>query len=96
MVLTVAIIAQINGYYSTQKSIKFLEILEKELIFYFFNGSKNGFNYSDLSSIEITKDTWLGGIFEITLKSGEVKKFRNKIKNKDQALKLIQQKLKKL
>lgn len=96
MVLTVAIIAQINGYYSTQKSIKFLEILEKKLTFYFFNGSKNEFNYSDLSSIKIAQDTWLGGIFKITLKSGEIKKIRNKIKNKEQALEIIQRKLREL
>jgi hypothetical protein len=95
MILVLAIIVQINGYFSTQKSIKFLEILEKKLTFYFFNGSKNEFNYSDLSLIKITQDNWLGGIFEVTLKSREVKKFRNKIKNKDEALKLIQQNLKK-
>jgi hypothetical protein len=93
MILTLAIIAQINGYYSTQKSIKLLEILEHELTFYFFNGNKNRFNYSELSSIKITKDIWLGGIFEITLESGEIKKIRNKIKNKHQALELIQKKL---
>lgn len=95
MILTLAIIAQINGYYGTQKSIKLLEILEQKLTFHFFNGSKNQFNYYDLSSIKITKDIWLGGIFEITLKSGEIKKIRNKIKNKEQALEIIQQKLKK-
>ena len=80
MILTLAIIAQINGYYSTQKSIKLLEILEHELTFYFFNGNKNRFDYSELSSIKITKDIWLGGIFEITLKSREIKKSETKSK----------------
>ena len=87
------VLFQIVGWDITNKHIKILEILEDKIVFSLFNGKVFEFNYNDIKSISLINDVWLGLIFEISLVSGEKVKIRERIKNKHQALELIQKKL---
>lgn len=91
--LGIIVLFQVVGWNVTNKDIKTLEILEDKLTFTLFSGRIFEFNYSDIKSISPFKDVWLGPIFEITLVSGEKVKIRERLKNKQQALELIQKKL---
>ena len=84
---------QIVGWDITNKHIKILEILEDKIVFSLFNGKVFEFNYNDIKSISLINDMWLGPIFEISQVSGEKVKIRERLKNKHQALELIQKKL---
>lgn len=81
----------LNGYYSTQKSTKLLEILESKLIFNFFNRKTLELNYLDISCLNYTQDIFKN--FQFTLKNGEIKAVYASVKNKQQAFELIQQKI---
>jgi hypothetical protein len=94
--LGLIIFCQVIGYLETNRNIHFLFIKGNSIIIKLFNGKSIKFNYSQLLSVNITKDLYLGEVFEFTFKSGEIKKIRSKIKNKQQALTLIQQKIQEL
>jgi hypothetical protein len=91
--LAIIVLFQIVGWDITNKHIKILEILEDKIVFSLFNGKVFKFNYSDIKSISLVNDVWLGLIFEIILVSEERVKIRERLKNKHQALELIQKKL---
>ncbi|MFT6332589.1 MAG: hypothetical protein ACJAW3_000931 [Lentimonas sp.] len=83
---------QIVCYFATRSSTKLLQVLDKKLIFTFFNGKILELNYSDVKSLEMTKDSF--GQFQFTLKNGEIKTPRTTIKDKQKAFDLITQRIK--
>jgi hypothetical protein len=64
-------IFQISGYLSTNKRPKLLKIEDDFFIFYFFRAPSLKLLYSDIESLEYTKDIFKN--FEFTLKNGEKK-----------------------
>lgn len=91
--LGMIILFQIIGWDITNKHIKILEIVENKIVFTLFSGKVFEFNYANIKSVNLVKDIYLGPVFEIVLNSGEKIKIRDRLKNKHQALELIQQKL---
>lgn len=91
--LGIIVLFQVVGWNITNKHIKILEILEDKLTFTLFSGRVFEFNYNEIKSISLVNDVWLGSIFEIILTSEEKVKIRDQLKNKQQALELIQKKL---
>lgn len=91
--LGMIILFQIIGWDITNKHIKILEIVENKIVFTLFSGKVFEYNYTDTKSVSLVKDIYLGPVFEIVLNSGEKIKIRDRLKNKHQALEIIQKKL---
>jgi ribosome-binding factor A len=81
------------GYFEVNKNIRFLQINDNFLTIDLFKGQKIELSYVDIVSVQITKDLYLGEVFEFFLKTGNKYKIRSQIKNKHQALELIQKRL---
>ncbi len=88
---TVCLYGQLIGYFVARDYVKSLELLDDELIFNLFNKTKIKLKFSEIHSLEYTNDMFKN--FEFILKNGEKKIIYATIKNKHQALKLIQQKI---
>lgn len=94
MVLIIILFAQVNLYFASSGCVHILEIKDHFAVFNLFSFRKDKivkFNYSELKSLELTKDVYEN--FEFTLKSGEKKVILVAIKNKQQAFDLINQKI---
>ncbi len=90
--LGICLYAQLIGYFVSRNHTKLLEISDNNLIFNSFNGTKIELKYSEIQSLEYTKDMFKN--FEFTLINGEKKIIYPTVTNKHQAFELIQQKLK--
>ena len=93
LILFVPILAlHIVSFFDTQKAIKNLVIEDNYLSYELFNKQKEKILYTDIYSFLHTNDSFKN--FEIKLKSGEKKIVYPTIKNKEEAFKLIQEKVK--
>ena len=89
--LGLTLIAQLNGYYTTQQYPKTLSLKNGYLIFHFFNKKKLELKYSEIEFVFFTQDIFKN--FEFIFKNGDKKIVYAAIKNKEEALKLIQKKI---
>ena len=91
LLIAILFISQIGGYFDTQKAIKSLALEDQSLLYELFNKQKEKILYTDILSFSYTNDAFKN--FEITLKNGEKKVIYPTIKKKEEAFKLIQQKI---
>jgi len=89
--LIICLYAQLIGFFVARDYTKSLELLNDKFIFILFNKTKIELKYSDIKSLEFTNDMFKN--FEFILKDGEKKIIYATLKNKHQALELIQKKL---
>ena len=89
--LGICLYGQLIGYFVARDYVKSLELLNDKLVFNLFNRTKIELKYSEIRSLEYTKNVFKN--FEFILKDGEKKIIYATLKNKDQVLELIQQKL---
>lgn len=87
--LGICLYGQLIGYFVARDYVKSLELLNDKLVFNLFNKTKIELKYSEIRSLEYTKNVFKN--FEFILKDGEKKIIYATLKNKDQALELIQQ-----
>jgi hypothetical protein len=89
--LILALIAQVNGYYSTQKYPKSLILNKNYLTFEFFNKTSLVLKYLDIQSFNLTSDAFKN--FEFILKNNEKKIVYATLKDKMKAFEEINKKL---
>jgi len=89
--LGICLYGQLIGYFVARDYTKSLELLNDKFIFILFNKTKIELKYSDIKSLEFTNDMFKN--FEFILKDGEKKIIYATLKNKHQALELIQKKI---
>lgn len=89
--LGMIIMFQIIGFFGSQNSSKFLEVLDDIILFELFNGKIFKLEYSEISSLEYTRDAYKN--FEFTFKDGSKKVFYASVKNKQKAFELIKKKI---
>jgi hypothetical protein len=89
--LVFASIWQIAGYLSTNKHIKLLNLDEDSLTFHFFKKPSLTLKYSEIASLEYTKDIFKN--FEFVLKNGEKKMIYATLSDNKKAFDLIRQKI---
>lgn len=82
---------QIIGYFGTNKNPKLLKLDPDSLTFYFFRHPTLTLKYSEIESLEYTKDIFKH--FEFTLKNGERKMVYSTLKNPTQAFEEIQKRI---
>jgi hypothetical protein len=87
----IILINSIGCFFGTQKAIKSLALEDQSLLYELFNKQKEKILYTDILSFSYTDDSFKN--FEITLKNGEKKVIYPTIKKKEEAFKLIQQKI---
>ena len=89
--LILALIAQVNGYYSTQKYPKSLILNKNYLTFEFFNKTSLVLKYLDIQSFSLTSDAFKN--FEFILKNNEKKIVYATLKDRMKAFEEINKKL---
>ena len=89
--LSICLYGQLIGYFVARDYVKSLELLNDKSILVLFNKTKIELKYSEIKSLEFTNDMFKN--FEFILKDGEKKIIYATLKNKHQALELIQKKL---
>lgn len=82
---------QLYGYLSTNKHLKLLKLDEDSLTFHFFKKPSLTLKYSEISSLEYTKDIFKN--FEFVLKNGEKKLIYATLADNQKAFDLIHQKI---
>ncbi len=90
--LGICLYGQLAGYFVARDYVKSLELLDKKLVFNLFNKSKIELKYSEIKSLELTKNIYKN--FEFTLKNGDKKIVYATLKDKMKAFDLINQKIK--
>lgn len=90
--LVVFLIFQISGYISTNKRPKVLELAKDSLTFRFFKKPSLTLKYSEIESLEYTKDIFKN--FEFTLKNGEKKMIYSTLSDNKKAFEEINKKIK--
>lgn len=91
IIFTPFLVLQIVSFFGTQKAINSLALEDQSLLYELFNKQKEKILYTDILSFSYTDDSFKN--FEITLKNGEKKVIYPTIKKKEEAFKLIQQKI---
>ena len=85
------LVFQITGYFSTNKHVKLLTLDQSSLTFDFFNKTSLTLQYSDIKSLERTKDIFKHFVF--TLNSGEQKTIYATLSDNEKAFEEITKRL---
>lgn len=85
------IILQVIGYFSTNKYPKLIQLSDPHLVINFFNGKTLILKYSEITSLEYTKDIFKN--FEFTLKNGEKKMVYSTLSDNKKAFEEINKKI---
>ncbi len=92
ILVLIMIFWQIIGYFSTNKNPKILILDQDSLTFYFFKYPSLTIKYSEIESLEYTKDIFKN--FEFTLNNGKKKMIYSTLSNARLAFEEIHKKIK--